>query len=217
MFEKLTFKNDAEKQDFEIQKKINGLHLYRFAYQVLLINNELKPIPYEHLLSVLEFDIELSTVVFKYIKRLERHFKAILCSRFEVDPCIDIAEHSMDLLPHLTVKTNDRLSHLFYKFNFDFPNLVRVCLQKDIISHDRAILIVNLYDQITRYNTLLFHNENAQKSLRELINELYVLSVLLPSEVNVQFIDEITSINERFLSCNEGTLSFNIIEPEYNK
>ena len=82
MFEKMTFQNQEEKDDFEKYRRLKGDDLYYQIYRILLEKTD--RVRYVTVRAYIRYDKNLRDMLYVYLATLEEYCKAQLLNSFDV-------------------------------------------------------------------------------------------------------------------------------------
>lgn len=203
MFEKMTFQNQDEKDDFEKYRCLKGDDLYYQIYRILLEKSA--EVRYVQIRAYIRYDKNLRDKLYIYLATLEEYCKAQLLRFYDVKTSKKYERHCYDKLIADLVKKESDVSTLYYGLQPDFGDLMRVCQVKSVyeINDDVQKHIKDLRNKTMHHSILLFGNSKTERELSDnfevLEKRLNALSVALPQEYRSGFLPDIKRLNENIV------------------
>lgn len=200
MLEKMIFQSQEEEVDFEKYRQLKGDDLY---VQIFRILSEKTPnVKYVTVRAYIRYDKNLRDKLYIYLATLEEYCKARLLHSFDVCAPKKYQGHCHDKLMENLVPRGDGESTLYYGFQPDFGDLMRICSEKRVYkieSSDQKV-IKTLRNQTMHHALILFGNAKTEVELLEHFNtlekQLNALVNALPREYRNGFLDDIVKLNE---------------------
>lgn len=199
MFEKMTFQNQDEKDDFEKYRYLKGDDLYHQIYRILIEKTD--RVRYATVRAYIRYDKNLREKLYIYLATLEEYCKAQLLRFYDVKTSKKYERHCYDKLMADLVEKEFDVSTLYYCLQPDFGDLMRVCQAKGIceINDDDQKDIKDLRNKTMHHSLLLFGNVKNEKELYDhfstLEKRLNSFATALPQEYRKGFLSDIEKLN----------------------
>ena len=146
--EKIDFKNDDEKRQFDIYLKSRGVFVYKNAVEALLIVTNNEKISYEQFNNYLRYDKTVRDYLYTFLGTFEEIFRNYLFDKVEYIGSIILKGHDIKT-EDFRIMDNDSYNDNFYKHcKLDFKGLINV------------------------YNNVLVNDKKYEKEKLEKIREL---------------------------------------------
>lgn len=203
MLGEMIFQSHEEKNNFEKYRQLKGDDLY---FQIFRILSEKTPkAKYVTVRAYIRYDKNLRNMLYIYLATLEEYCKARLLHSFDVCAPKKYQGHCHDKLMENLVPRGDGESNLYYGFQPDFGDLMRICSEKEVykIKSSDQKAIKTLRNQTMHHALILFGNAKTEKELSDHFNtlekQLNALVNALPQEYRNGFLDDIVKLNENSL------------------
>ena len=200
MLEKMIFQNKKEEADFEKHRQLKGDDLYVQIFRIL--SEKTPKVKYVTVRAYIRYDKNLRDKLYIYLATLEEYCKARLLHSFDVCAPKKYQGHCHKELVNNLVPRGDGESNLYYGFQPDFGDLMRICSEKEVykikISDQKAIK--TLRNQTMHHALILFGNAKTEKEMSDHFNtlekQLNALVNALPQEYRNGFLADIVKLNE---------------------
>lgn len=207
MFEELIIAPE-ERSIFEKYIKLKGVYLHKQVYDILLEANNGQKITYSELSSIIRYDKRLRDTLYIYLATAEEYLRALLCSKYDVNEnCKTFKGHCYNPLNEALIEKNDiDNSYLYSKLEPDFADLMRICLERDLISISTQAKkhIKDLRNNTMHHSILIFGKaitiKTAEENFVSLENQLNDFVQILPEDFKKGFfsaIERITGDNSK--------------------
>lgn len=199
MFEKMTFQNQEEKDDFEKYRRLKGDDLYYQIYRILLEKTD--RVRYVTVRAYIRYDKNLRDMLYVYLATLEEYCKAQLLRFYDVKTSKKYECHCYDKLMGDLIEKESDASTLYYGLQPDFGDLMRACQAKGIyeINDGDQKNIKDLRNKTMHHSILLFGNAKTERELTDhfetLGKRLNALSAALPQEYRSGFLSDLEKLN----------------------
>ena len=200
MLKKMIFQSQEEEADFEKYRQLKGDDLY---FQIFRILSEKTPkVKYVTVRAYIRYDKNLRDMLYIYLATLEEYCKARLLHSFDVCVLKKYQGHCYKDLVKNLVPRGDGESNLYYVFQPDFGDLMRICSEKEVykIKSSDQKAIKTLRNQTMHHALILFGNAKTEKELSDHFNtlkkQLNALVNALPQEYRNGFLADIVKLNE---------------------
>ena len=199
MFEKMTFQNQEEKDDFEKYRRLKGDDLYYQIYRILLEKTD--RVRYVTVRAYIRYDKNLRDMLYVYLATLEEYCKAQLLNSFDVRIPKKYKGHCYKPLLEEIIEKESDISTLYYGFEPDFGDLMHICQTKEVyeINVDDQKDIKDLRNKTMHHSLLLFGNAKNEKELYDhfttLEKQLNAFAAALPQEYRKGFLSDVEKLN----------------------
>lgn len=199
MFEKIIFKCEEEKAEFEKYKRLKGIDLYFQIYNLLTGHRDC--VSYYEFSSYIRYDKNLRDKLYIYMATLEEFLRAQLLEKFDVNIEKKRCGHIFNDLNNGLIPKGNEHSKLYYGFQPDFGDLMHICETKGIyiIDSNDQKSIKQLRNETMHHALIMFGSIKTEKDLGQhfvvLEKRLNAFSQALPKEYKIGFLSDIIKLN----------------------
>lgn len=199
MFEKMTFQNQDEKDDFEKYRCLKGDDLYYQIYRILLEKSA--EVRYVQIRAYIRYDKNLRDKLYIYLATLEEYCKAQLLRFFDVRNTEKYEQHCYKQLKENLVEKESDISLLYYGFEPDFSDLMRICDEKGVckITASERKTIKDLRNKTMHHSLIMFGTAKTGIELLDhfttLEKRLNAFVAALPQEYKQGFLSDVEKLN----------------------
>lgn len=205
MFNKITFKNNKEKNNFQKYKLVRGEYLYKQIYNIMIDINGNNDIAYSDFSSVIRYDKSLRDNLYIYLSTLEEYLKADIFRKYDISDNLKInSKNANAIIKNVIKKENYDYSNLYYNFDLNLGDI-----KKFIKNHPLDLQIdTNKLGKVKCLRNEVMHHhlitcgkaetkEKVKNNLTKLKNQITYLRDLLPAEYQNDFTNTINN-----MKCN---------------
>ena len=125
MFNKITFKNNKEKNNFQKYIIIRGKYLYKQIYDIMLDIKDKNDIAYSDFSSVIRYDKSLRDNLYIYLSTFEEYLKANIFKKYDISDNLKInSKDANAIIENVIKKENNDYSNLYYNFDLDLCGII---------------------------------------------------------------------------------------------
>ena len=200
MFEKMAFQNEDEKNDFEKYRELKGDDLFFQIYSILSHNKA--SVRYVTVRAHIRYDKSLRDKLYIYLATLEEYCRAQLLNSYDVVHPHKYVSHCYKKLAEALVNKNVyEPSTLYYGFQPDFGDLMRICNEKGVCKIDNSSQkrIKDLRNETMHHALILFGPAKTEQELFEhfdiLEKRINSFVQALPPDYRAGFLSDILKLN----------------------
>lgn len=201
VFEKMVFQDEEEKANFEKYKKLKGEDLFYQIYRIL--SESQSPVKYVTVSSYVRYDKNLRDKLYIYMATLEEYYRAQFLDAFDVLEPKKYEMHCYNQLnKDLIKRTEGTPSVLYYGFQPDFRDLMRICNDMGVCEIDNSSQkhIKKLRNETMHHALIMFGKAQTTSRLEEHFKEiekrLNAFVQALPQEYRAGFLSDLQKLNQ---------------------